>query len=54
MKDDVIDKLIRPPRQRYAGFDWKQPAEKLKPTGAANLDRILGERFRPDPGDSER
>lgn len=46
MSDDVIERLIKPPRKIFVGFDWSN-TEKLKPTGDAEKHKILGERFAP-------
>jgi hypothetical protein len=38
---------IRPPRVVYCGFDWTQ-TERLKPTGAAALERMVEARYQPN------
>lgn len=53
--DDLIDSLIKPPRVRYAGFNWHQAPEKLQPNGAGHQDKLLGERLaEPRPDDPNR
>lgn len=44
LKDDLIDQLIKPPRVLHQGFDWKR-TDKLRPTGDAQRDRLVGERL---------
>lgn len=47
LPDDLIDTLIRPPRQLHVGFDWNQPASKLQPRGDAERHRLVAEGLRP-------
>jgi hypothetical protein len=41
-----IEDLIKPPVQKFAGFDWSK-TEKLRPTGAANRDKVIASRLQP-------
>ena len=43
--DEIIDELIKPPRVRFSGFDWNQPAHKLRPNGAGHNDKLIAERY---------
>lgn len=43
---DPIDDLIKPPVQKFAGFDWSK-TEKLRPTGAAHRDKVIASRLQP-------
>lgn len=44
-RDPMIDRLIRPPRPRFVGFDWSRSG-RLKPTGAAHDAKVVSERLR--------
>lgn len=44
VKDDKIDKLIKPPIVKYSGFNWAN-AHKLKPTGDAERDLLVASRL---------
>lgn len=50
LRRDTSTPTIPPPRVIFAGFDWSQ-TQKLQPTGAASLARIVEARYQPQQED---